>query len=52
MVGVGKVESEHGFFSALESAFICGSMWGEMSHYSSPPRFCLEPNENGSIHVL
>lgn len=47
MVGIGKVESEHGFFTALESALICGSMWRKMSHYISPPTvfFCLEPNE-------
>jgi len=37
MVGARKVESEHGFFTALESALICGSMWGKMSHCISPP---------------
>lgn len=37
MVRPGKVESEHGFFTALESALICGSMCGKMSHYISPP---------------
>lgn len=36
MVGARKVENEHKFLTALESAEICGSMWGEKSHCISP----------------
>lgn len=36
MVGAGKVENEHKFLTALESAEICGSMWGEKSQCISP----------------
>lgn len=36
MVGAGQVENEYEFLTALESAVICGWMWGKKSHCISP----------------